>query len=359
MSQDWEALWIKTCSQLQEAGLEVLRNAPDSELARAEGLRYVGRLIRYAVHKQLEPLAPGRPQLSYEGARIGGDNPDYRYGSAALRGDLEYRLTGRVNGACRLGFGTYSGGLGTGKGLVCTGYFNSEELSVDADGQFELIISANANAGNGNRLRMEADTNSLLVRETLLRPGIDKPADYGIECITAGQQGESFSASELAARLSSLGPFTLGVVRQFLNWTNTFKARPNEIQPLDPSLLTAAQGDASTAYFNGYFEFENEQSALEVTFMPPKCQYWNLQVTSHWLESLDVVEGPTNLNIGTVAAEPDGSVRIVIAPSNPNEPNWIDTVRHLHGGIAMRFVGLESGAHAPTPNCRLVHLIQH
>lgn len=357
MSEDWEALWKKTCEQLHDAGLEILRNAPDSELAKAEGLRYVGRLLRYAVHKQLEPLAPGRPQLSYEGARIGGDNPDYRYGSCALSGDLEYRVSGRVNEAYRLGFGSYSGGLGTGKGLACTGYVNSEDLTINEDGEFEFFVSAKKDGREGVVLAMEGDTNSLLVRETLLRPGSDAPADYRIECITPGQLGEAFSAAELGARLGSLGGFTVGVVRQFLNWTNTFKARPNEVLPLDPSLLTAAQGDASTAYFNGYFKFADDRSSLEVTFTPPKCQYWNLQVTSHWLESLDVVDRPTNLNIGTAVAQADGTVRIIISPSDPNAPNWIDTVGHLEGGIAMRFVGLEAGASAPTPACKLLQPI--
>jgi hypothetical protein len=357
--KDWESTWTALCEQLRETGLEVLRAAPESELARAEGLRYVSRLFRYAVHAQLEPRAPARPRISFEAMRVGGDNPDYRYGSAPLAASLQYRLRGRLNDAARLGIGTYSGGLGTGKGLACTGYVTSDALAIGPDGAFELLISAGRagpEPGQRSVLPMQPDTNALLIREMLLQPGVDRPAEFALECLEPGPGGAALDADTLHAGLTRTPAFVAGIVRQFLRWTAAFEAHPNAIRPLDPSLLAAAQGDTTTRYLNGYFRLPSGEHALEIRFEPPACEYWNLQLCNHWLESLDTVVGAANHNHRTAKREPDGSVRFVVALRDPGIGNWLDAAGHLEGGIAMRLVGAETPPPAPEPSCRLVLL---
>ena len=153
-----------------------------------------------------------------------------------------------------------------------------------------------------------------------------------------------------------LAPFMRGTVKQFLGWTNAFAATPNQIHPLDPSFLAAAQGDAGTLYHNGYFDLPDAETGLEVRFTPPSCRYWNLQGTSHWLESFDPVGAAVNLNNVTATVESDGSIRAIFALSDPGIPNWIDTAGHLRGCIALRVIGADSGAQPLTPECKLVAL---
>ena len=140
-----------------------------------------------------------------------------------------------------------------------------------------------------------------------------------------------------------------------LNWTSTFKARPNEIHPTDPSLLAFAQGDPNTLYHNGYFELA-EDEALEVELDPPPCAYWNLQVANHWLESLDYLDYCTNFNHATAEPEADGKVRIVIARSDPGVRNWIDTAGHSRGCISMRWIKAEHDSLASTRVLKLAEL---
>lgn len=358
MTYDWEERWRQLCAAVLDAGLEVLEAAPDDDLIRAEGLRYVARLFRYGAGTQLEPKPTATPVFSFEGARIGGDNPDYRYGAASLDGSLRYVLTIRPNDAARLGIGTYSGGLGTGKGLLCDGYLNSEDLVHEPDGSFRIVISSANDGSVPNHLPMGLETNSLLIRETLVRPGTDRPAEMTITCTTPGAQDSPMAPADLDMALARLAPFMRGTVKQFLGWTNAFTAAPNRIHPLDPSFLAAAQGDAGTLYHNGYFDLPDTETGLEVRFTPPSCRYWNLQGTSHWLESFDPVGAPVNLNNVTATVEANGSIRAIIAPSDPGIPNWIDTAGHLRGCIALRVIGANPDAQPLTPQCRLVALAE-
>ena len=73
--------------------------------------------------------------------------------------------------------------------------------------------------------------------------------------------------------------------------------------------------------------------------MPPACEYWNLQIGNHWLESLDCAFADTHVNHETAVLRDDGSVRIVVARSDPGCDNWLDTMGHRRGGLALRWVG--------------------
>ncbi len=353
MNTDWNDLWDNVCEQLRLTGRDVLRTAPPDELTQAEGLRYLSRLFRYAVGRQLDPHFPMRPELTYERVRIGGDNPDYRYVAAPLDGRLHYRLRGRVNDADRIGFGTYSGGLGTSEGLKCTGSLDSSSLTLLDDRAFDIILSSEPQ--NGSWLPMAPNTNTLTIRETLLRSGTARPADYDIVCLTPTADPTFEDAKAIRQGFDRSLQFVSGTVRQFLGWTETFRKRPNEILPLPPELLAAAQGDKLTAYFNGYYELRNDQG-LVVTFTPPRCDYWNLQACNHWLESIDPLRAPAHYNNETAALHRDGSVVIIIAASDPHVSNWIDTAGHLQGGISMRIVGASPSERLGPPLCRLLTL---
>jgi hypothetical protein len=346
-AEQWGAL-MQDMARLER---DLLAVAPASDLARAEATRYLGRLLRYAIGKYLDQSASAmRPRLSYETARIGGDNPDYRYCIADLDGRLRYRLAGQLHDAYRLGIGTYSGGLGTAPGLQCTGYINIDASLVDNQGRFELVLSTGPAAGN--RLPMAAETNRRIIRQLVLDPIRHQPATLEIECLSsAGDiRPHHTTAADLQAGLAQVNQFLVGTVHQFIRWTTSFMQHPNELRPLDPALLGAAQGDPSTHYFNGYYQLQPDE-ALIIEFTPPPCDYWNLQACNHWLESLDVQHHPAHINHYTAKAGSDGRVRAVITPTRSGVDNWIDTVGHREGCLAMRWVGLADGHQPPPLQC--------
>lgn len=330
--------WNRFCQSLMDSAKEIVENAPPSALDCAEGLRYLARLTQFALVRYVERPSIDAPALEYGSARIGAANPDYIYGSAPLSGSNQYLIRGKRNDAFNIGFGTYYGSLGTGTGLQCSGYLLLSDLSVDAAGNFEIIVSREKQPGNW--LPMREETNSLQVRETLLNRKQDKPADIQIEIIHRGLDHcpRPLDEAEITRSLQAAGQFVSGVTKQFIGWTRYFSERPNEIYLVPPELSAFAKGDPNTLTYYGYFSLQEGQGLL-VEFTPPKCNYWNFQIANHWVESLDYLDYQTHFNQSTIQLDSNGVARIVISKAKPTgSANWIDSAGHDRGCIAARFV---------------------
>ncbi|MBL0114479.1 MAG: hypothetical protein IPP45_02990 [Sphingomonadales bacterium] len=96
---DIAAAWRDFCTRLADAGDIILApDVPDDSLIRAEGFRYLSRLTKLALEQYVEASDPDFPffyKLSHETAKIGADNPDNVYWNASIRGDCDYRITGK------------------------------------------------------------------------------------------------------------------------------------------------------------------------------------------------------------------------------------------------------------------------
>jgi len=348
------SVWDEFCDRLKEAGRQVIQASPEDPFDRAEGLRYLGRLTRNFLEGGIEAPDAGSGDLSTLSVKIGLDNPDYVYASARLSSAGEYRLSGHMGDAHLLGIGIFSGGLGSDRGLVRDAYLSDDELALGEDGGFEIAISREQRPGNW--LRMGEETNSLNIRQTLLRRREQSPARLVLERLDPVPAPAPLDPALFARSLERAGQTVGAVLGQFVGWSQAFQAHRDEIRPLDPSLLAVAQGDPNTSYNYSYWEIADDE-AFVVDLMPPaECSYWNLQIGNHWLESLDFMHRDTHVNQETAIPEADGSVRVVIAARDPGVPNWLDTAGHRRGGLALRWVG---AAEEPAlPNCQVLPLAE-
>ncbi len=339
--------WDEFCDHLKRAGRLVIESAPEDAFDRAEGLRYVGRIAKHALQSFIEERDPAAPVLGGL-PKLGGDNPDYVYTGACLSGAYEYRLRGRMGEVSYLGIGTYSGEVGTEEGLRGTGYLAGDALETDADGGFEVRISCARQAGNW--LAMKPDTSQLLIRELLLDRRHQRPCAFEIERVGGSKAGVPLDPTRYAAQIGLAGGYVEGAIAQVLGWSVAFARHRNQVRPLDETLAAAAQGDPNTHYYGGYYEIENDE-ALLVDLVPPPCEYWNLQLCNHWLESLDYWKHTVSVNHHTAVPRDDGSVRLVVTHADPGVPNWLDTAGHRRGGIFLRWVGTPEPY---DPACRVV-----
>jgi hypothetical protein len=69
------------------------------------------------------------------------------------------------------------------------------------------------------------------------------------------------------------------------------------------------------------------------------------------MESLDYRYTTTNLNNKTALRSSDGDWRLVIAPTDPGVPNWLDTQGRRQGYMIVRWVLADGPLH---PTCELV-----
>jgi len=345
--------WAEFCRALERAGDVVLREAsPDDAFDRAEGFRYLSRLTRVALESYVEFADPEFPVLrrpSHETVKIGADNPDIHYQSAAVSGAHEYRIFGKRGTIHYLGIGSYVGRYGGGGGMGQSGYIEAADMHVEDDGSFEIFISCEEKPGV-NWLRMEPDTSSILVRPPYQDRASETIADIQIERVGNADPPRPLTAHAMDEGLASAVSYVTGTAALFADWAENFARHKNELRPLDPAIATAAHGDPNICYFHGYWELAPDESlVIEVT--PPECDYWNFQLNNHWMESLDYRYHRIDVNHHGAHYEADGSVKVIVAHQDPGHPNWIDTASHARGTMCWRWIRADQH---PVPQCRVV-----
>ena len=347
--------WSEFCDALKNAGNLVLDNQPDDPLTRAEGFRYLSRLTRAALQTFVEhndPKAPVLQRVVHETAKMGADNPDIVYANAAVSGAYRYRLSGKRGTVRFLSFSTQIGHYGKGQGMPPTGQIDSSSLAVRADGSFDVILAADKPdlAEGETWLPMTPETGTLIVRQVRLAP-TEILSEMKIERVGGDPRPEPLTAELLDEGLQSSGMLVNGAGMLFVAWARMFQAHTNELPRFDPEISNRFGGLKDIAYYHSYWRLAPDE-ALVIDATPPPCDHWNFQLNNHWMESLDYRYFRIHINTATVVPRPDGSLRIVVAHTDPGVPNWIETAGHTFGTMCFRWVRPEGEPKAPA--CRVV-----
>jgi len=334
--------WRTFCRQLEHAGEIVLSaDAAANELDRAEGYRYLTRLLRIALEMQLEfadPDFPGFYRASHQTAKIGADNPDNDYLNAALNPTRRYIISGVRGTVPILTFGTKANRYAIDGTMASTGELDAKDLAIAPDGGFEIIVS-NENPGSGNWLPMAPDTSFLVVRQTFSDRGKQTANRLTIKALDGPPTPTPLSAATLAQALTRTAGFVEGTAKTFANWAEDFRVHQlNKLATTDQSLFQRAGGDPTIFYLHGYWQLAPDQ-ALVIETDIPSCRTWNFQLNNYWMESLDYRYHRIHVNDTTAARDPDGQVTIVVAARNPGFGNWLDTAGHTQGTMLLRWTG--------------------
>jgi hypothetical protein len=346
--------WDEFCDTLKAAGQTIRREgSPHDPFDRAEGYRYLSRLVRLALEKFVEhndPTTPRFYRLSHETAKIGCDNPDSFYQNAAISGAYDYRIRGARGTVRYIGFGTYYGNYGSKARSGCSGYLEGDALATAPGGTFEIVLSCKPQPGNW--LAMEPDTSMLIVRQNFLDRATEVPAALTIERLGASGPPAPLDPADLAQGLGDAARFVAGTAVLFADWAEGFARQPNALQALDPAVTGGAHGDPNIFYYMGYWQLAPDE-ALLIDLEPPDCEYWNFQLNNHWMESLDYRYHPVHYNKHTATYGPGGAVRLVVAHADPGVPNWVDTAGHARGTMGLRWVKAKTH---PQPRTHVVPL---
>ncbi len=273
----------------------------------------------------------------HETIKIVGENPDNHYLGATLDGKYDYRIWGTRGEAKWISFNLFSGG-GFGGGGPGTGdTLHEEQMHIEPDGTFELIISQREHPGNW--LRSEPDTRSLAIRQTFLDRTTSSYAELHIERLDAdGAPPEPLSAEHLYLSLIYAGFYVKGVADIGSQWATRQAQWPNVFTDEAELAETDKFKDPQIKWHQAYFDLADDE-ALVVEVTPPVCEYWMIALHNHWMETLDYVHHQATLNCHSAQLEPDGSVRFVVAHRDPGVPNWLDTAGHERGTVGVRWVG--------------------
>jgi hypothetical protein len=310
----------------------------------AAGMRHLMVLLAVGVDQALrvdpDPvLAVTRASMD-DVVTWGLECPDCVYMNASMRAGETYRLFGNRGTARYVGLQTMDGMAATGNALV-------DELEVDPDGNFEVILSAEEHQGNW--LKLAGDHPTLTVRNFLYDWDTEKLASLTIERI--GDEGEpNYHPVELdvsvSRQLYAVGEFVYDNLKFFLD----FGAMPEAndfVPPMDMSSMGAA---AENRPVIGRFDLTPDE-ALILEFEPPKGVYWSVSLGNPWLETIHYGRHQSSLNGHQAVLDPDGRVRFVLAARDPGVANWLDTAGHSNGAMLLRCVRTET---APVPSTRVV-----
>lgn len=335
-----EAAWAEFEAAIAE-GRAYIRQHPfyrDAE-NRAAGHAFLSAMVLKAIEHDivLDPDFPYFRVLDFR-LREGGDNPDQTYFMAPLRGGETYRIWGRRGSERRLDFQTYSGSPYAAGGGRMAGFLDSEDLKVDSNGQFEVLVSPEKHPGNW--LPNPADGTQILVRQVFSDWAREVPGELHIDRVgKEGQFRPATSDTDMAARLKAAADEVRIHVRTWPETVARGLARlpANTISaPFD----AGPQGGVPGRWMaRGNFDLGPDE-ALVVRTWPMPGNYQGIQLADYWFSSLEYGNRQTSLTGDQARRSSDGSYWFVISSRDPGLHNWLDTTGRKKGVILLRFDGM-------------------
>ena len=335
--------WQLFLSALGEAGtfLHSDRLPPGGE-GDAAGYRHLMVLLALGVDEALRVSDPYEPVLRPGNVdnhlKWGMDCPDALYSGAPVRPGATYRVWGNRGGARFVGFQVMAG-IGNAGDVV------ADDLTMEADGSFELLLSTERR--NGNWLPLSEDASSFVVRQFFYDWVNEEPASLHIECLTPRPARPSAPPNDeerTARQLAALGAFVRESVRFW--WDIEEMGRAQGVNAFRPPVVRSDIGGATdnVTVWGSWDLADDEALVVEVT--PRPALYWSLALGNQWWESIDYAGHQSSLN-GHQAVLDSGVFRAVVAHRDPGVANWLDTAGSRRGPAIVRWIRAD-GAPVPT-----------
>jgi hypothetical protein len=364
---DREALrkaWAGYCGALGEIADEALDGRigdPRDADELAELLRAIGRLAAMSLEQRLDFNDPDFPlffRQMDDRYRYGGPDTNIAYFMTALRGDASYRVRGNNNGR-----------------TLNIGQLWHDNIDVDPDGTFEVMVSAEEMAGNWTPIpaQLRGDTQiadeypvagqGLAIRRYDWEWDRDLPPGWlTIERIDpdAPAYPPRLTANRLAEQIDNATRLFVAAAR----WWNQRAANVRADNPSNiitpPSNMPpgvrnfkppVSDGKAWLYYGIVCYDLEEDDAVLIETDLPDG-PYWSFTLYNVWWETPDLMNRQTSLNAQQAHVDSDGKARFIISARDPGAPNWLDTGGTKRGFLHYRW--FRPNEKLPVPASRLM-----
>lgn len=344
-ADDLSHAWSHLLTRLREAARTVESDpASRNRIDLAAGIRHLLVLLSAGIDEILrfdpDPVLSVRRTSTDDMVTWGMECPDCLYTRAVLRGGESYRLFGNRGTARYVGLQTMNGIGATANELV-------DELTMGADGYFEVVLSADRQPGNW--MRIEGDNPTLTVRHFFYDWDTEVASSLRIERLGDAAETKDASVEPDAAvsrQVVALGDFVGDNLAFFLQFG---AAAPLNgfLPPIDRTDMGAA---AENRPVIGRWELGPDQ-ALIVEVKPPQGIYWSFSIGNPWWETIHYGRHQSSLNAHQAVVDTDGVLRVVLCARDPGVTNWLDTAGHSNGPIILRCVRTDT---APIPSTRVV-----
>lgn len=281
-----------------------------------------------------------------------GTNPDFVYGAASIDGSGQYLLSGERGDSLFLQMDIAAGGFGVmdspGPSL---GTIDFDEIALDAEGHFELLLSAHRPADwAGDWYALDPSARSLTLRQASYDWGKGREARTAIERLDPVAPRRQWTETEIAGRLRALSDYPKRLAGMALSFiaAQREKGMWNAFEHDDWAGRGGVEGQH---YYQGLFRLEPGKVLLLETELPERVRYWNVQLNDMRWNTIDWMNHQSSLNGGQASIDADGKFRAIIATHDPGIANWLDPAGRTEGSIMLRWSGASSG---PEPSLTLV-----
>jgi hypothetical protein len=241
--------------------------------------------------------------------------------------------------------------MGTNARQVTTGFLDGDTVETDASGNFSIHIGGAERPRNW--LKLEAESNSVMLRETFSNLASERGVTCRIKLLSPVDATQPVTLEQALDRLEKAQQFLANTGRTFLGLTRLMAKLENVLPPVDQKLMDAMGGDPNYAYYWASYRLAPGEALLIHYPQVPQSEYWGLCLYNYWLESLDYSKARINLSDSNAKLNPDGSLTIVIAEQRPDGGNWLSTLGHYRGNMMMRWTKRKKAVHPQTELVRL------
>jgi hypothetical protein len=297
-----------------------------------EGYKWIFSLLQVALDVNVW-ADRGRPRfvdITGPYKKWGGDNADAFYQFAPIDPARTYRVRGKKGDAVYFSLTVYGGPDDGRYSERIVGTVNDRDLSIAADGSFEMILSPHDHPRTW--LKLEPDAVAAITRDYVTDPKTARRVAWHIECLDPPATYRERDA-DLARRFRA----ALTWIREQARIVPLPLGEPNTVEepyPVPKVTYGWAAGDA--AYAMGTFDLK-EDEALLISGRSPECAFWNLCLWNQFLHTYNYDYERVTINGGQVRYAADGSWTIVVAHQDPGHPNWISPAGHPRGRMWFRW----------------------
>lgn len=326
------------------------RSTARRPLDRAMGLLHIMNNISLGLAFHVHDADPMNPEIfQYMGPerKQGGDNQDALYLGIPVDSSQTYRLYGNRGSAKYISLTTVERGptpWGGGMGAALFG----RDLKVEANGDFEVIFSADERPGNW--LKLGPNDFRVTIRQFFADWENERPMEARIERLGPPAPPPQLTAESIMAALEKTGLWVENTIVFWQDMIDLFRRTPNQFaswrKQTNDKVNATPGGDPAICFWQ-----VPEGMALIVRTRPPECEFWNIEFNNPWWETNDYRYRLSGTNMHHAELEEDGEVIAVVAHEDPGVPNWLDTAGFTEGLMGRRWIHAKT---LPDMECTLV-----
>lgn len=277
------------------------------------------------------------------------DNPDFRYWVADIHDDRRYRITGSIGDAAYQSVTVYSA---SGRlDAIATARTDSDSMSFDDDGSFELTVSRDRPADGSDWLPLAEGSSVVWVRQFHHDATHDQLGRCRIEPLDDPPPSPPIDFDRFNRHLARLGTTMDAIPAMWRAATRDDLASPNSVRRWQEMAGGAAFTEPGIHYLRGSWDLEDDE-ALVLEGFAPESRYWNVLLYSRTLNSLDHRSRTVSWT-SAVPGETAGAYRFVISSTDPGAGeraagapadegsagvHWLDTEGRRFGLFVFRFL---------------------